>query len=303
MMFLRSIVSVFSGCSAFPELAKRNPFRAVFHLLLFCLLLACLCGGFRVWKAGHLIDRSVKGLEDHFGAVTVSSAGYVPEKNGAAARTFYLPGGVRLDYLKLENLPIVKDMVSWQHRQGIFWVPRGFVMWLHPDPARDAFYLAQIPYPYHSAYLLSPVKLQTLRPFKAAEVMKYLDQFFIPSKEQIDTVEQFTFSRFGSLLKSCLYMMFVIGGAGSYFTLTLVMILMFGLMQTFWRAPGLESLGFGGTVSLLSYAAYPSVTAGMLLESFSFPVGSEIVFFVMFFISQLLAFNEVRRSLSGGEDR
>lgn len=302
MMFFRSIASVFSGVSAFPEMAKRNPFRAVFHLLLFCILVSCLCAGIRTWKIGKGIDTAAAGLEAHFGQVTVSSAGYIPEKNAEKARTFYLPGGFRLDYLKQENLPIVREIRNWKHQQGVFWLQNGFVMWVRPNPVLDAFYLAPIPFPMKQSYQLSPVKLQTLHPFNAAGIENFLKPYFQPVKDQGISAKRFSFPEEGNRLKHLLYAMLVITESLKHFFLTMLMILMFGAMQGFWRAPGLEKLGFGGTVALLSYASYPAVSAGILLENLSFPTGSEILFFVLFFIGQLLAFNEVRRSQSGNAD-
>ena len=81
---------------------------------------------------------------------------------------------------------------------------------------------------------------------------------------------------------------------------SLIVILMFAGMQALWKAPGLEKFGFGRTFSMLCYAAYPAVASGMFLKSFSFYNSSEIVFFILFFISQLLAFNEIRRVSGGG---
>ena len=49
-MFLRSVGAVFRGVSAFPEFAKRNPFRALFHLLLFCVVLSFLCSVITIYR-------------------------------------------------------------------------------------------------------------------------------------------------------------------------------------------------------------------------------------------------------------
>ena len=48
MQFFRTLIAVCSGPSAFPGLMNRNPFRAVFHLLLLCVLLALVISAFRI---------------------------------------------------------------------------------------------------------------------------------------------------------------------------------------------------------------------------------------------------------------
>ena len=300
MMFFRSVAAVFRGVSAFPELSKRNPFRALFHLMLFCGITACLCSGiqsFFVWKK---IGICVDGLQKQFESITVSGNGILPKRSAESSRTFYLPGGLRLDYLTEDSVPVVREMPEWKHHYGIFWVRRGFLIWFRPDPAKESFYLGSLPVPdSRTAMRMMPEVLTFFIPCSVEEVEKSLKKYQTLPEWKGESAE-YQFRDLGEMVGIYLYFVFAVAAFFSNFILTLIMVLMFAGMQSLWRAPGLENLGFGGTVALLSYAAFPAVAAGMLLESFSFRGLAEILFFILFFIYQLLAFNEVRRSNAGG---
>ena len=111
------------------------------------------------------------------------------------------------------------------------------------------------------------------------------------------------FAKIGKSIKICVYIMMVIGAVLTNFILTLILILMFSGLQALWKSPGLETLKFGRTFSLLCYAAFPALTIRMILESFGFNGIAEILFYIIFFIYQMIAFHEVRRSISGDGNR
>ena len=129
-----------------------------------------------------------------------------------------------------------------------------------------------------------------------SELNRYLTKPEI--RELTDT--SVDFAAIGKSVKKYLYVILSISAVLGNFVLTLILILMCAGLQALWKAQGLETLKFGGTVSLLCYASFPALTVRMLLESFSFPGIGEILFFIVFFIYQMIAFQEVRRSLSGG---
>ena len=302
MMFLSSVGAVFRGVSSYPEFSRRNPFRALWHLLLYCLLLALICSGIQLYSIGKKMDICADGLAKHLGTITVSEAGFFPEKMADEARTFSLPGNLRLDYLTPEYRSSVRDMGNWKQQMGIFWVRCGFLCWIRPDPSRDVYYIGNLPVPtMEQAVRMMPSPQVMLKPVKGAEVESVLERYqAVPRLDHGPVKEgKYEFSKVADSIKKYIYAALILQNWIGNFVLTLILILMFAGMQSLWRSPGLESLKFGGTVSLLSYAAFPAVSAQMILECFSFHLLAEILFFVLFFIYQLMAFNEVRRAASG----
>ena len=302
MMFFRSVCAVFSGVSAFPEFSGRHPLRAVFHLLLFCLFSALICGGIKTRLIGKTMDPCMRELERTFGSISVSQAGILPERDSGTPRTFYLPGKIRLDYLTEDAVPVLREMGTWEQKCGVIWIPGGFLFWMRPDLSRALFYLTQLPLPsFAAAIRATPVPIQYVYPVEASRIEKTVRESFLRSGEKRRVqAEKFSFSEMGKKIKGYLFAAHVFTFILGNLFLSLIVILMFSGMQSLWRAPGLENFGFEKTFSMLCYAAYPAIAGGMLLESFSFSSGSEMVFFVVFFISQLLAFNEVRRVNGNG---
>jgi hypothetical protein len=298
MMFFRSVGAVFRGVSAFPEFAKRNPFRALFHLLMFCFFLSLICSGIQTAFAAGKIDLSISGLKKQFGKIQVSEKGILPEKNQKLSWSFYFPGNIRLDYIAPEEKFLFGTMDEWKQKMGIFWARRGFMVWMRPDPSGKLYYMMPFVTTKEMVEFL-PSKKMILTPVSANEVAKELDRYQeVPKVEKVAKTS-YEFATVGKLLKGYIYAVFAFSSLFGNFLLTLILILMFAGLQALWKAQGLESLKFGGTLSLLCYAAFPAVAARMLLESFSLPGIGEIVFFALFFIYQMIAFHEVRRTYSG----
>lgn len=301
-MFLRSVGAVFRGVSAFSEFAKRNPFRALFHLLLFCLVLSFLCGGITVHFIGKKVDICTEGLQERFGKIRISDAGILPEKNEKESWYFFFPGNVRLDYISGEGQFTGSEMNSWKQNIGIFWARRGFFVWMRPDPSRKMYYLMPlVNLPETGRFL--PESSNFFKPVGQAAVESELNRYLSQPEVSGLSGTDYDFVTIGQMIKKYLYFILSISNAMGNFVLTLILVLMCSGLQALWKAQGLETLKFGGTVSLLCYAAFPALTIRMLLESFSFPGIGEILFFVIFFIYQTIAFQEVRRSVSDGSGR
>ncbi|MBQ9772260.1 MAG: hypothetical protein IJW23_10595 [Lentisphaeria bacterium] len=300
MMFLRSVGAVFRGVSAFPEFAKRNPFRALFHLFLFCLLTALLICWIQSVFINRKIDVCTAGLQKHFGRIEVSEAGVLPTKNKNVSWTFYLPGDLRLDYFAPGDKLAGKGMEKWDQRMGILWARRGFLVWMRPDSA-GTYYM--MPFVHTEAALkMLPSRdaffQLTDQKTVEAELGRYQEK---PDVKGI-TASQSDFSGIGKTIKIYTYIMLVLWSTFSNFILTLILILMFAALQSLWKAPGLEKLKFGKTVALLCYAAFPALVIRMLLESFGFLNMAEILFYIVFFVYQMIAFHAVRRSIADGGD-
>lgn len=304
MMFFRSVAAVFKGVSAFPEFAHRNPFRALFHLFVFCAMASFLGSGIQTWSAGRKIEICTNGLQKQFGDITVSDQGILPERSAETPHTFYFPGNFRLDYLTADSVAIVREIETWKQTGGIFWVQRGFLAWIRLNPQGNLFYLGNLPFPTTAAAMrMIPESKMLLKPQSPEEIESILKKYQgkpVLKQEKVSP-ENYSFQEIGNTLKQYIYVMIAFVDTFRNFFLTLVMILMFSAMQALWKAPGLEKLGFCGTLSMLSYAAYPAVLAGVLLEAFSFRSIAEILYFVIFFLYQLLAFNELRRAGTGPE--
>ena len=301
MMFLRSVGAVVRGVSAFPEFAKRNPFRALFHLLLFCVILSFLCSGITLGFVGKRVDICTRGLQDRFGKILISEAGILPEKNAEEPWYFYFPGNVRLDYISGEGQFSAKELDEWKQNVGIFWAKRGFFVWMRPDPSRGFYYLMPLVNLPETVKFL-PAGSEFFKPVGKNAVESELNRYLTKPEIRELTDTSVDFAAIGKSVKKYLYVILSISAVLGNFVLTLILILMCAGLQALWKAQGLETLKFGGTVSLLCYASFPALTVRMLLESFSFPGIGEILFFIVFFIYQMIAFQEVRRSLAGGRD-
>lgn len=299
MMFLRSVGAVFRGVSAFPEFAKRNPFRALFHLLLFCVVLSFLCSVITISFIGKKVDICTRGLQDRFGKIQISDAGVLPEKNAGEPWYFYFPGNVRLDYISGEGQFSGKELEEWKQNIGIFWARCGFFVWMRPDPSRDMYYLMPlVNIPEMVKFL--PAGSEFFKLVGKNSVETELNRYL--SKPEVSGIAaaEYDFISIGKTIRKYLYIILSLSMAMENFFLTSILILMCAGLQALWKAQGLETLKFGGTVSLLCYASFPALVLRMLLESFSFPGVGEILFFVVFFIYQMIAFQEVRRSLACG---
>ena len=300
-MFLRSVGAVFSGISGYPELAKRSTSRALFHLLLFCFLLALVFYGIQSVFINKKVDVCTNGLQRHFGSIEVSDAGVLPEKNKNVSWSFFFPGSMRLDYFVDGDKLSGKGMKDWEQRMGILWGRRGFLVWMRPD-SRDSYYVMPF-YHTNEAVKIMPIRNIFLQQMDRKGVEAEFERY--QEKPEVTGVvaSKSDFAKIGKSIKICVYIMMVIGAVLTNFILTLILILMFAGLQALWKSPGLETLKFGKTISLLCYAAFPALTIRMILESFGFDGIAEILFYIIFFIYQMIAFHEVRRSIAEGGDR
>lgn len=299
-MFLRSVKSVFSGVAGFPEFAKRNAFRALFHLFLFCFLFSLICSGIQTYFISQKIDICTAGLEKRFGGIEISSAGIRPEKNRDVSWNFLFPGNVRLDYFAPGDDLTGKKMNEWEQFSGIIWGQRGFFIWFRPD-ASKSYYMMPFLNTDNAAKLM-PVQKSYMAPVGQKEIEAELKRYQEkPDVKGIPT-SRHSFSEIGKTIKIGCYAVFAVFATLGNFALTLILILMFAALQALWKAPGLDSLKFGKTVSLLCYTAFPALAIKMLLDSFSFPGVAEVLFYIVFFIYQMVAFNEVRRSITGEQN-
>lgn len=297
-MFFRSVGAMFRGVSAFPEFAKRNPFRALFHLLLFCLLTSFLCSGISSYFVNRKVDTCTAGLQEQFGRIVISETGIYPEKNAGEPARIYFPGNTRLDYFTPDTQFSGEEMKDWKQPMGIIWGRRGFFAWMRPDPGKETYYTMPfgttevLPFMPEGSNFFSPIGPDGV----AAELARYQKEHKVSGQ----ATTYLDFAGIGKVIKIYMYFVLSITGWLGNFFLVLVLILMCAGLQALWKARGLETLKFGGTFSLLCYAAFPALALKMLLDSFSFPGIGELLFFVVFFIYQMIAFNELRRSIENG---
>ena len=299
-MFLRSVGAVFRGVSGFPEFAKRNTFRALFHLFLFCLLVALIIYGFQSILINKKIDACTNGLQKHFGGIEVSEAGVLPEKNRGVSWSFYFPGNARLDYFAEGDKLSGKGMEKWEHRMGVLWGRRGFLVWMRPD-SKGSYYVMPFVYSNEAAKLM-PSRNSFFQQTDQKAVEAEFDRYQTKPEVTGIAASKTEFSQIGKTIKIYTYVMMVLWAVLSNFVLTLILILMFSGLQALWKNPGLESLKFSKTVSLLCYAAFPALLIRIILESFGYNGIAEILFYIIFFIYQMVAFNEVRRSITEDGD-
>ncbi len=202
MRFFSTVISVCSGTSGFPELMKRNPFYALFHLLLLSLLLSFILTGAAVYDAGNLTRPIVSALEEQFGTLVISPSGVLPLKNAEKPKTFLLPfKKTRLDYLPAASaLNRLDDMDSWTERTGLLWLPKGFCLWQRAPEDKDKYVLVHLPLPQPvpvrmgkgETFLLmfAPVDFISYSRLTRADLQTYLRKNYLLAGSRVGTIEK-----------------------------------------------------------------------------------------------------------------
>lgn len=304
MKFFKTVISACSGPSAFPNLMTYPPQRALLHLFLLCLLLAVVISGFKVVDMEHSRRIIAGAFTDYFGAVVMEKDRIVPQRNAGRARTFLLSPEFRFDYLTRESLKKLDGMDDWKELAGVFWCPRGFVLWTRKVNESGIYLLTPLPPPVEWSYLLFlPMGFASSQILTPGECRAYLLENYFPGGKKETPLFRGTVVRtpgeISSMVLKVLSVSFFFSAFFGIFLLSLIVSLLFAVMQYIFVPKVDVRLKFGPLLSVMIYASFPALviaSASLIVELpfFSF----QTVFFVVFFIYQMLAFGAVQRFLN-----
>lgn len=302
MQFFRTLIAVCSGPSVFPGLMNRNPFRAVFHLLLLCVLLALVISAFRIAgfrEPERVISRALTG---QFGSVVVRDGTVLPEKNAKQAKSFILTRSLRLDYLP-DSAAALKNMGRWRERTGIIWTPRGFLLWGAVEGETAGYVLIPMPLPSRTALALVPsLNGISSAPLSAPEIERYVRKNYYGGEKPLEGAEKTLVfpipETVAAISSACHVFIGVTAFAGLFFS-SLMITFLFAAAQSLFTPKGAKRPAFPRLMTIMVYAAFPPLIIASLFTALSLPFfGFQTVFLITFFIYQMLAFSAVYRHLN-----
>lgn len=304
MNFFKTVVSACSGPSAFPNLMMRSPQRALLHLFLLCLLLTFVISGFKF--AGMERGRRIiaEAFSDYFGSVSMEKERIVPSRNADRPRTFLLSPEFRFDYLTKDSLKKLDGMDEWKELAGVFWCPRGFVLWTRKMNEPGIFLATPLPPPVDWVYtLFIPVGFASSQVLTPGEFRAYLLENYFPGGKKDTPLFKETVVRtpaeISVMVLKVLCVTFFISIFLGLFILSFVVSLLFAVMQHIFVPKVDVCLKFGPLLSVMIYASFPALVIASAALIVEFPFFSfQTVFFIVFFIYQMLAFGAVQRFLN-----
>lgn len=304
MELFKTIGAICSGPSVFPNLMVRSPQRALLHLFLLCFLLAVVISGFKFAEMERGRRIITEAFTEQFGTLSISKKGVVPSLNADQPRTFLLSPEFRFDYLTKDSLKNLDQMDEWKELAGVFWCPRGFLLWTRKVNENGIYLTAPLPPPVNWLYmLLIPVGFASSQALTPAELRTYLlDNWFPGGKSDAPLFAGTavrTPAEISSLVMTVLCASFFFSAFLGIFFLSLITALLFAAMQYIFVPKVDVRLKFGPLLTVMIYASFPALLAASASLIAALPFFSfQTVFFIVFFIYQMLAFGAVQRFLN-----
>ncbi len=301
MQFFQTITAVCSGPSVFPTLMNRNPFRAIFHLLLLCILLALVISVFKIADLQEKRKVISKALGSYFGTLVIQNGTSYPSRHAERPKSFILTQDLRLDYMPDSAEPL-KEMEHWKERAGILWTPRGFLLWSTVE-GEEMFVVVPLPLPsLERAVPLLPLNALSTTPFTAEEIRNYVQKNYFEKKTKAEENGKMLTIPLPRLVStvSGVYNFFIgISAFAGLFFSSLMITFLFAGAQNLFSPKGEKKIGFPRLMTVMVYAAFPPLIIAGLFTALSLPFLSfQTVFFITFFIYQMLAFSAVSRSVN-----
>lgn len=302
MQFFRTLIAVCSGPSVFPGLMNRNPFRAVFHLLLLCVLLALVISAFRIAGLRETQRVISNALTGQFGSVVIRDGTVLPEKNAKQTKSFILTRSLRLDYLP-DSAAALENMDRWRERTGIIWTPRGFLLWGAVEDGKGSYVLIPMPLPSRTALSFFPsLDGISSAPLSASEIKRYVQKNYyggVKPPEHAENPLVFPVREtVAAIFSACHFFIGISAFAGLFFS-SLMITFLFAAAQSLFTPKGAKRPAFPRLMTIMVYAAFPPLIIASLFTALSLPFfGFQTVFLITFFIYQMLAYSAVHRHLN-----
>jgi len=141
--FLNTFLSVCSGTTDFPEIAKYPFYRMLLHLLLLSVICGAVNVAFRYHPFNLAYEKTCAKLAAKFGEIQTSSYGMRPALNPDKHGTAYFDG-FRVDYFPADNqLKTFKPGEDYLF--GVAWTPLSIIAWVNLDNKAAPFLPLLIP--------------------------------------------------------------------------------------------------------------------------------------------------------------
>ena len=301
MNFARTVLLIFSGPSAFFPLLENRLWRVFLHFILFCIVLALIGCGISSIEINREKKILVSELGGYFGNLEISRKGVLPEKNANRAKTFLLSSDRRLDYLTKDSLRDLEKIDLWTENMGLIWTECGFFLWKRFPDEKDRFGMMPIPLPFTTdqkdlsgIFQLHLVTGSGLR--SCLEKKGFLKEGAAYPAEKTIVLSPETI---GSDIVSgyLIYLFFSI--FITLFLLALPTAFFFALFQYIFSGKAPVKLSFPKVLRMMIYTTFPALLLGSVFMLLELPFLSfQMVFFIIFFIYQIVVNGAVQRRLN-----
>lgn len=313
MSFFRTVFALCSGTELFPKmLSGYSLLRAFLHLLL--LLILCTVG---VTAAAWLLNRDNVNLVcerfiERTGGFELKPEEIVIGKDANRTRGYKLSDNFRFDYFASLNDCTEKALKEKKALYGLFCFRNGSVFWIQ-DPMHDLPMYRLMIMPANALYEMA---LRTVKPEMLMELQKQSsDKLYTPAEacniirktldkaavhEGDDAVQKAQKPiRINMELISAqalaVVILFQISAYLVEVVLSLLLVLIFfSLAQKFRFSGTPKKLSYSTILTATIYATFPAIIAATFFQMVQFSYLSfQTVFFIIFFIYQIFAFNRI----------
>ena len=300
MNFIRTVLLIFSGPSAFLQLMGNRLWRVFLHFILFCILLglfACCISSIEINREKRIL---VSELGGYFGNLEISKKGLLPAKHANQPKTFLLGSDRRLDYLTKDSIRDLDKMGSWQENMGLIWTECGFFLWKRVPNEKDRFGMMPIPLPFVETpkdfNAMFQFHLLTSSGFRSCLEKKG----FLKEGALFPVVKNMTLTpeMIGSDIVSGILIYLFLSSFFSLFVLALLTAFFFALFQHLFSGKEGRKLCFSQLFSIMIYASFPALLFGCAFMLLDLPfISYQMAFFIVFFIYQISVNSAVQRKL------
>jgi hypothetical protein len=141
--FINTFLSVCSGTTDFPEIAKYPFYRMLLHLVILSVLCGAVNVAFRYHPFNLTYEETCAKLAAKFGEIQTSAYGMRPARNPDKHGTAYFEG-FRVDYFPAENeLKTFKPGEDYLF--GVAWTPVSMIAWVNLENKPAPFLPLLIP--------------------------------------------------------------------------------------------------------------------------------------------------------------
>lgn len=312
MSFFRTVFSLCSGTELFPKmLEKPSLFRAFFHLFL--LLILCTAG---VIVAAWLLNRdNVNLVCDRFiertGGFEIKPDEIVIGKEKDRSRGYKLTETLRFDYFAKAGDCKEEALKEKKALYGIFCLPSGAVFWIR-DPRHELPKYRLMVMPAHIVYSMT---FQTINPNALLQIQKQSAETLYSPAEVCETVrkelsrkittsanpekgQKKTFKITEKLIAAQALAVMILFHVSAYLVevvMALILVLVFfSLAQKFRFSGAPKKIPYKTILTMTVYAMFPAIIAATFFQMMQlYFLSFQTVFFIIFFIYQLFAFNRV----------
>ena len=310
MSFFRTVFSLCSGTELFPKmLEKPSLFRAFFHLFL--LLILCTAG---VTIAAWLLNRdNVNLVCDRFmertGGFELKPNEILIGKEKERSRGYKLTEALRFDYFAKADDCKEESLKEKKAQYGIFCLPTGAVFWIR-DPQQELPKYRLMVMPADIVYSMT---FQTVNPNTLLELQKQSAETLYSPAEVCDIIRKElgtqkpddpaketkkTFKITKNLIAAQALAVMILFHVSAYLVevvmALLLVLIFFSLAQKFRFSSAPKKVPYATILTMTVYAMFPAIIAATFFQMLQlYFLSFQTVFFIIFFIYQLFAFNRV----------